>query len=88
MRDVSKTPAAPRRPALVGVDPAGGGRTSVRRRVGPARRCWRRRCSDPRTDAGGRSIEADVAGLTTDRTADERRAAQMIFQNPDWRNRN
>ena len=36
-------------------------------------------------DAGGQvEIEGQgVAGLTTNRTADERRAVQMIFQNPD-----
>ena len=51
-----------------------------------ARRRWRRRCSastPPTPAARSRSKGTASPGMTTNRTADERRAVQMIFQNPD-----
>ena len=90
MHDVSKTFRQQRHdvPALVGVDlgleegetlglvgESGSGKTTLAKTM----------LGIHAPDAGGQvEIEGQgVAGLTTNRTADERRAVQMIFQNPD-----
>jgi peptide/nickel transport system ATP-binding protein len=90
MHDVSKTFKQQRQdvPALVGVDlgleegetlglvgESGSGKTTLAKTM----------LGIHAPDAGGQvAIEGQgVAGLTTKRTADERRAVQMIFQNPD-----
>ena len=90
MRDVSKTFKQQRHdvPALVGVDlgleegetlglvgESGSGKTTLAKTM----------LGIHAPDAGGQvAIEGHgVAGLTTKRTSDERRAVQMIFQNPD-----
>ena len=90
MHDVSKTFRQQRQdvPALVGVDlgleegetlglvgESGSGKTTLAKTM----------LGIHAPDAGGQvAIEGQgFAGLTTKRTADERRAVQMIFQNPD-----
>jgi peptide/nickel transport system ATP-binding protein len=90
MHDVSKTFRQQRHdvPALVGVDlgleegetlglvgESGSGKTTLAKTM----------LGIHAPDAGGQvEIEGQgVAGLTTNRTPDERRAVQMIFQNPD-----
>jgi peptide/nickel transport system ATP-binding protein len=90
MHDVSKTFRQQRHnvPALVGVDlgldegetlglvgESGSGKTTLAKTM----------LGIHAPDAGGKvAIEGHgVAGLTTNRTVDERRAVQMIFQNPD-----
>ena len=90
MRDVSKTFRQQRHdvPALVGVDlgleegetlglvgESGSGKSTLAKTM----------LGIHAPDAGGEvEIEGHgVAGLTTNRSTDERRAVQMIFQNPD-----